>query len=166
MKRTLITLLATAVLSLTASAQNLVGIWRWTTEPGAHKFLEFKQNGKVNCRDYATFTIEDNYTITVTGWIRWEASYTRKGNTLTIVNRPATAKAEVVGLEVVPEVPQSTYNKIKASIVKQLNISAAANMSSKPERCTIEHFTNDCLQMIVDDETAQYFRVSSYNVTD
>lgn len=166
MKRTLITLLAAAALSLTASAQSLIGIWRWNTEPGAYKFLEFKQNGKVSCRDYATFIIEDGHTVTVTGWLRWEASYTRKGNTLTLVNRPATAKAEVVGLEVVPEVPQSTYNKIKSSIVTQLNQAATSDISSKPESYTIDSFTKDRLQMTINDDTAQYIRVKSYKVTD
>lgn len=166
MKRTLITLLAAATLSLTASAQSLVGIWRWTTEPGAHKFLEFKKNGKVYCRDFATFTIDNDHTITVSGWIRWEGTYTYKGNTLTITNLPATAKAEVVGLEVHPEVSQSVYNQIKASITKQLNQTSANGISKKPQRYHIDHFTNDHLQMTVNDDDANYFRVANYNITD
>lgn len=166
MKRTLITLLAAAALSLTASAQSLVGIWRWNTEPGSYKFLEFKQNGKVSCRDYATFTTNAGNTLTVTGWICWEASYTHKGNTLTFVNQPSTAKAKVVGLKVTPEVPQKTYNKIKSSIVAQLNQAAKANISSKPENYTIESFSKDRLQMLVGDDTAQYIRVKSYTTTE
>lgn len=151
---------------MTATAQKLIGIWRWNTEPGSYKFLEFKQNGKVSCSDYATFTTNAGHTLTVTGWICWEASYTRKGNTLTLVNNPSTAKAKVVGLKVDPEVPQKTYNKIKTSIVTQLNQAATANMSSKPENFTIESFTKDRLQMIINDDTAQYIRVKSYKVTD
>lgn len=166
MKRILMTLLATAAFALSTSAQSLVGIWRWTTEPGAHKFLEFKQNGKVKCRDYATFTIEDGHTVTVSGWLRWEGTYTHKGNTLTITNLPATAKAEIIGLEVYPEVSQNVYNQIRTSIAKQLNQSSAAGISSKPQRYTIEHFTNDHLQMLIDDDTAQYFRVGSYSITE
>lgn len=167
MKRTLITLLAAVALSLTASAQSLIGIWRWTTEPGAHKFLEFKQNGTVYCRDYATFTTTNaGHTFTVTGWISWEASYTHQGSTLTLVNHPATAKANVVGLIVTPEVPQSKYNKAKSDFVTKLSQAATANLSSKPESFTIESFTKDRLQMIVNDDTAQYIRVKSYKVTD
>ena len=79
---------------------------------------------------------------------------------------PATAKANVVGLIVTPEVPQSKYNKAKSDFVTKLSQAATANLSSKPESFTIESFTKDRLQMIVNDDTAQYIRVKSYKVTD
>lgn len=165
MKKKILALLAVMLVSLTASAQNIVGLWRWTTDPGAYKFMEFRANGTVGCRDYATFSVEEGYnTIYVTGWLRWEATYRKSGSQLTINNKPATAKVELVDLEVVPEVPQSTYNKIKASVKKQLDNMARTSIHSKPERYRIDVFTDELLQMQLGNTMVYYYRTNSYNV--
>lgn len=166
MKFRIFTLLLMGFITMAASAQSLIGIWRWTTDPGAYKFLEFKSDGKVLCRDYATFTIENNYTVRVTGWIRWEGTYRKSGNALTITNKPATAKVEIVGLDVYPEVTQATYNQIKQNIAQQMNQTCKSGITTHPERYRIDAFTNELLQMQLDDDMVYYYRTPNYNVRD
>lgn len=166
MKQKIITTLVMVFIAIAASAQSLTGIWRWTTDPGAYKFLEFKPNGTVLCRDYATFVIDQEYTISVTGWMRWEGTYKKNGNSLTITNKPASAKAEIIGLEVYPEVSQSTYNRIKQDITRQMNQMAKSGISTKPEKYRIDVFNHELLQMQLDYDMVYYYRVDSYNVFD